>query len=325
MSKGGGGGYDTSGLEKSAEESIALQKEIYEQTRQDVQPWYNLGVGSVSRLADLLGISGGSQKSEQQIRSELLPSYTTKTQPSSDAYLFLNKNGDVVDLSGYDPVHMPHSGVYGFARDVYSGRMDIDEAAKLAEQGGYKRLGSPGGQSVVDTEGLNAEISRRLQEQKESGLPSDYGSLLRSFSLSDFEADPGYQFRQDEAKKALERNLSAQGVTLGGGGYGEINPMAMRYINQLTQDLASDEYNKSYQRYTADQLNKFNMLMGSAGMGQGSTGIMAGTGQSYAGNVGQIKTDLASAQMNAQLAKASQPSMFSQLLGTAAKVAPLFL
>ena len=38
MGKSSGGGYDTSGLEAATEKSLALQKEIYNQTRGDVQP-----------------------------------------------------------------------------------------------------------------------------------------------------------------------------------------------------------------------------------------------------------------------------------------------
>ena len=34
--------------------------------------------------------------------------------------------------------------------------------------------------------------------------------------MDEYKADPGYQFRQDEAQKA-ERQMAAQGVTLGGG------------------------------------------------------------------------------------------------------------
>ena len=66
-------------------------------------------------------------------------------------------------------------------------------------------------------------------------------------------------------------------------GAGQINPQAYRAMNELTQNLASQEYGNAYQRYTADNLNKFNMLMGAAGMGShpNSAGIMAQTGQNY--------------------------------------------
>ena len=45
MGKKGGGGVDTSGMERATREATALQKLMYEQTREDVQPWYQAGKG----------------------------------------------------------------------------------------------------------------------------------------------------------------------------------------------------------------------------------------------------------------------------------------
>lgn len=318
MGKGGGGGYDTSGLEKASKESVALQKQIYDQTRQDVQPWYSLGTGAVDKLGVLLGTSGGPASAAD--RGNLIEQYTpqfTSTQTQQPAqgvggdFWLDTQTGRTYQAS---PVEGGHKVLSFDSTNYYVGE---PEGSNF--DGNYRnrftQLGnSPQSTSTVDTQGLNAYVDNLLAQQADAAKndPS-YGSLLKSFGMDEYKADPGYQFRQDEAQKALERQMAAQGVTLGGAGAGQINPQAYRAMNELTQNLASQEYGNAYQRYTADNLNKFNMLMGAAGMGQNSTGIMAQTGQNYGNAASQSVTDLASAQQNAQLGKSSEPSMFSQI------------
>ena len=302
--KGAGGGVDTSGLAAATEQATQLQREIYEQTREDVQPWYDMGVGSVNRLADLLGVAGGSVQTRQQIYDDLLPQYTTQQQiPTGMSNMYAASDGRVYDLDALNnPLQLAN--LPGSIKD------QINRAkAQRAGEPTYTT------QDVIDYEGLNAAVSDALADQ---GTPDDYGSLLERFSLDKFEADPGYQFRQDEASKALERAMAAQGITLGGAGFGDINPTAYRAMEELNQGLASQEYGSAYNRYVQDQLNTFNMLMGAAGMGQNTTGILATGGQNYATNVGNLQTGLASAQLNADLAsQANQGSMFGSLLGSA--------
>lgn len=314
MGKGGGGGYDTSGLEAATEKSLALQKQIYDQTRGDVQPWYNMGTGSVSKLSDLLGISGGSMQNQDQIYNQLLPQYTRQetTGGGADSNFVRAPNGTLLDLTNEQALQQ-----YGGWRD------GIDEPAQRFmkwgddfEDGyGFQRLSPAATTSdVVDYDALNTAVSDRLAGQE---TPSDYGSLLERFDLSKFEEDPSYQYRQDQSNKALERMMAAQGMTLGGGGYGEINPQVASALQEQNQNLASQEYGNAYGRYNQDNSNIYNMLMGTAGMGQNSTGQMAGAGQNYAAGVTDLNTGLASAQQNAAIAKASQPSMFGTILGTA--------
>ncbi len=40
-----------------------------------------------------------------------------------------------------------------------------------------------------------------------------YGSMGKAFGASDFQQDPGYQFRQSEGMKALERSAAASSVS----------------------------------------------------------------------------------------------------------------
>jgi len=322
----GGGGIDTSGLEQAAAEATALQERIYNLSREDIQPYYDVGTASLGRLSDLLGLGGGSVKTREQLMRELTPQYTSQIAGTpSDQLLFMGVQGtpmtaDAIRNSA-DFATPNRSGARGSIEVAMRSGDDqhlIDTLAGL----GYTPFNYSPAREEINYEGLNAAVDERLANQ---GAPDDYGSLLERFNLEKFEQDPSYQFRQDEARKALERSLAAQGVTLGGAGYGELNPMAARLLNEQTQNLASQEYGQAYDRYNIDRLNTYNMLMGTTGIGQTATGQLTGAGQNYATNVGNLQTGLASAQMNAQIAQASQPSMFSQLIPAAAQLGSTYL
>ena len=318
MGKKGGGGADTSGLERATEEATALQKMIYEQSREDVQPWYRAGVGSIGKLSDMLGISGGSVQNRQGVYDELLPQYTTQqTTGGGSSNLVRAPDGSLLDLNdeqGLQNYGGWQSGVDDPAMSQMMGKWNQDD---FTDQYGFQRLGSqPQTSESINYDALNTAVEERLGNQ---ATPEGYGSLLERFDLSKFEEDPSYQFRQDQGNKALERAMAAQGVTLGGGGYGEVNPQVARALQEQNQNLASQEYGNAYNRYENDQNSIFNRLMGVAGMGQGSTGQMQQGGQSYATNVGNLGTGLASAQQQAALANQSQGgSMFGTILGGAA-------
>lgn len=306
MSKKGSGGADTSGLEQATAEATALQKMIYEQTREDSQPWYNAGVGGISKLSDLLGISGGSVQDRQTIYDEMLPQYTSQnTSPQSGMW-----QGVGGQLYG--------SQDEAFNDAFQNGNFGGDEVTKRNTINGIIKEYQPEstGESI-DYTGLNSAVDERLSNQTPS---EDFGTLLQPFDLDKFEEDPSYQYRKQEAEKALERGMAAQGITLGGGGYGDINPQVAKALQEQSQGMASQEYNNAYNRYNIDQSNTYNRLMGIAGMGQGSTAQMANSGQSYANNTGNLTTGLASAQLNAQMAADSQPGMFSGLLGAAGQI-----
>lgn len=302
---------DTSGLEEATKQATALQKQIYEETREDVQPWYQMGTGAVSKLSDLLGITGGSVLGREDIYNELLPQYTTQAAASPMSGMVRTPDGRVLDLSeAYLDLHKNQHGTASRFNAIGE-----DRALKELIASGYSDFGGAQGSlgNNVDYDALNAAVEERLAQQ--GTTPEGYGSLLERFGMEQYQQDPGYQFRQDEAQKALERRMAAQGVTLGGGGFGEVNPQAYRALDDLSQNLASQEYGNAYNRYVNDQLNTFNMLMGASGSGQQVTGQMAGAGQNYATNVGNLQTGLAQAQYQASQANQGGGSMFGSLLG----------
>lgn len=101
----------------------------------------------------------------------------------------------------------------------------------------------------------------------------DYGSAARDFTLKDFTADPGYEFRQAEQKKALERAAS----TRGGLDSGKFYKDAIQYSG----DLASGEFTNAYNRFNLNRTMKLNPLQSLAGLGQTSANTLTGAAGNY--------------------------------------------
>lgn len=100
------------------------------------------------------------------------------------------------------------------------------------------------------------------------------GDFNRDFTLADFQADPGYQFRMDQGQKALEGSAAARGGLLNGG--------TLKAIQRYGQDFASNEYSNAYSRFNNDRTTRFNRLSSIAGTGQTATNTGATLGANTA-------------------------------------------
>ena len=103
------------------------------------------------------------------------------------------------------------------------------------------------------------------------------GEFNRNFGMADFQADPGYQFRQQQGQQALERSAAARGGLLNGG--------TLKALTRYGQDTASAEYGNAYNRFNNDQSTRFNRLSALAGIGQTASRDVAQMGMSTAGAV----------------------------------------
>lgn len=122
----------------------------------------------------------------------------------------------------------------------------------------------------------------------------EFGSLAKPFGIEQFEADPGYAFRQAEGMKALERSAAARGGLLSGS--------MLKGIQRYGQNLASDEYTNAFNRYQIERNARLNPLQSLMGSSQSATNVMT----SAAGNLGQSLSNAYGAagagQANAALA-----------------------
>lgn len=290
---GGKGGGSTAGMEEAAREANALQRQMYEESVERGEPFYQGGLEGFGTLLDYLGLQGGSQKSEQQLRDQLTDQFTSSRTETT---------GMGEDGAGW------YSGGYGRGHEqkYFSSDPNKDLHPTQAYDLGYwSPIDTTTTRTIteLDEGALNAAVQEQLAAQEEN-KPEYFGSLLTPFGQDQFEQDAGYQFRLEEGQKALERQLAAQGKTF--------SPEAAKALADYNQGMASQEYNTAYNRYNLDQGNIYNRLAGMAGMGQQQVAQLDTAGQQYAQNVSQTNASLANAQAAAEQSKGS---MFDSLLG----------
>lgn len=176
-------------------------------------------------------------------------------------------------------------------------------------------IASSGARSAAGTQAASADRAAQLQKEmfdrqmagqepfRQAGLTSQnrllellglggdpnaagYGKYSRDFSMSDFQEDPGYQFRLSQGTKALERSAAARGGLLSGNTGGA--------LQNYGQNLASQEYGNAFNRYQtnrANQLQPLGSLLASGqsaaanqGSAAGQYGVNAGNAYMAAGN-----------------------------------------
>lgn len=143
----------------------------------------------------------------------------------------------------------------------------------------FRQAGLTAQQQIMQLLGIGGDASA-----------AGYGSLAKPFGMDQFEADPGYAFRQSEGMKALERSAAARGNLLSGA--------SMKGIQRFGQDLASQEYQNAFNRYQVERAARLNPLQSLMGAGQSSANTLTGA----AGQFGQAS---AANAMNAGAARAS--------------------
>jgi hypothetical protein len=113
-----------------------------------------------------------------------------------------------------------------------------------------------------------AELSRRTLS----------GEFNKPFTAEMMNADPGLQYRMQQANLALERSASARGRLLSGG--------TIRNIAELNQSLASQEFGAAYERNRVSNNDEFNRLSSLSNTGLGAAealgGVSSGLGSSLA-------------------------------------------
>lgn len=106
------------------------------------------------------------------------------------------------------------------------------------------------------------------------------GSLFhRFFTMDDFNADPGYNFRLSEGRRALEGSAAARGRLLSGG----TGKALLRY----GQEMGANEYANSYNRWNSDRDRVFNRMASVAGLGQTASRDVSANAMSLGARLGE--------------------------------------
>ncbi len=265
-----------------------IQKQMYDQTRKDQGPWRDAGSNALSALLYGSGLSSSYSPHEfssggQYGQLSYEDMVGSGFRPNEELYAT-----DPKYRAAYDKVQQAHYAAYG-------GDPSFGEKSDITA---WKR-------AIGDAYGVDAENERRKQQDAGTdytgGLTSatgiNQGGLLRNFTEEDFNADPGYAFRQQQGTQAVDRSAAARGGLLSGA--------AIKAAQRFGQDLASQEYQNAYNRFNTNQTNQFNRLASIAGVGQTANNALQSAGTNYANALTGISANDASNQGNALLAAAN--------------------
>lgn len=111
-----------------------------------------------------------------------------------------------------------------------------------------------------------------------------------SFTMDDFRADPGYQFRMQEGMKAIQRVQGARGSVVGGGqaqGLMQFNQGLASDEFGRARDRAADDYTMAFNRFNTERQNRMSPLLSLAGLGQNATSQQLQSSQNYGNNAAQ--------------------------------------
>ena len=123
------------------------------------------------------------------------------------------------------------------------------------------------GQPIYSDAPAPATTAAQMPSTAPATPSADFGKYARDFGMSDFQADPGYQFRLDEGLKALDRQAAARGGLISGG--------ALKAAGRYGQQEASAEYQNAFNRYQINRANQLQPLQSLMGAGQSSVNTMS--------------------------------------------------
>ncbi len=270
--------------QQAAAQSDATQRYFYDTTRADNAPFRETGLAANNRLAQLMGLSGGSGKTREQLRAELLGSYTRNGSGGGSANALMGQ-----PAAQRTPVYSPFR------------QGNSDDGNWGGEIIGYTDGGSGG--SYIDESGLNSEVDRQFADQtaRQQAAERDpaFGSLMRNFTMADRDADPvyqsGLQFGLSEGTKGINRQAAASGSMLSGA--------TLKALTRFGNDYGSTKANESYNRFNNNQTQQYNRLAGISGAGQQATNQVSAAGQNAGNQISASQQGAGNARASGYLAQ----------------------
>ena len=96
------------------------------------------------------------------------------------------------------------------------------------------------------------------------------GYFNQTYTGQDIYSDPSYQFRLQQGQDAIQSSAAARGGLLSGA--------TLKALQNYGQESASQEYSNAYNRFNADQTNRYNRLSNLVGIGQNAAAQVGNAG-----------------------------------------------
>jgi hypothetical protein len=221
----------------------------YDETRRDLAPYRNIGVGALNLLGQPYGLSTGGQNGSG----------------SGGNWDDRNLFGDAGGVPMVDSERYANDPAYRYAWDK---TLETEKATRPGWRGqetywaratnaDWTRLNETMARNLGDYRQQNPQPQQGQQGQP--GAPGDFSNFIKS---------PDYEFRRSEGARGTERSAAARGGAFSGN--------ALRALTEFNSNLASTEYG-----------NYFNRLSSLAGIGQSATNTTAAYGAQHAANAGR--------------------------------------
>ena len=136
------------------------------------------------------------------------------------------------------------------------------------------------------------------------------GYFNQTYTGQDIYSDPSYQFRLQQGQNAIQSSAAAQGGLLSGA--------TLKALQNYGQESASQEYSNAYNRFNADQTNRYNRLSNLVGIGQNAAAQVGNAGAQTSQAIANNTMAGANALAAGQIGSANAWTNGAQQLGSLA-------
>ena len=136
------------------------------------------------------------------------------------------------------------------------------------------------------------------------------GYFNQTYTGQDIYSDPSYQFRLQQGQDTIQSSAAAQGGLLSGA--------TLKALQNYGQESASQEYGNAYNRFNADQTNRYNRLSNLVGIGQNAAAQVGNAGAQTAQAVANNTMAGANSIAAGQIGSANAWTNGAQQLGSLA-------
>ena len=142
------------------------------------------------------------------------------------------------------------------------------------------------------------------------GQMGSNGYFNQTYTGQDIYSDPSYQFRLQQGQDAIQSSAAAKGGLLTGA--------TLKALQNYGQESASQEYSNAYNRFNADQTNRYNRLSNLVGIGQNAAAQVGNAGAQTSQAIANNTMAGANALAAGQIGSANAWTNGTQQLGSLA-------
>lgn len=253
-------------------QATALQKQMFDQIQQNLQPYMQSGAAANNALLQLTGLSPFVPTNTQNTLTSAPGGATTAAGGTGAA-------SNVPTFDQWVAMGMP------LAPDAMAGNSHDNYNQYIKALPPSSQTNKPAVQSPV-TSGAGAP----------SAMDVLNSPLLKAIMMDQatLEKTPGYQFNLTQGLKATQNAAAARGLGLSGA--------ALKGAASYATGLADNTYQNQFANALTNQTNQFNRLLGLQGQGQNAAAGLGGFAQSTGENLANTLIGGAKAQAGSQIA-----------------------